>query len=335
MFPEDELSHLPGSAQRAIEEEVSRLTRATEADDASAIVGSVKDLVETVCKAIIDSLGQTYPSSPALPELGRRTLSALGLHPSGLQGRPSLRNLASAFVTALNSLASLRNSDGTGHGRAEPSDLDSSSATFAQVMAVGWCKWVLAAARRVMEGRAAIEEAVRDISGGAAFRRGQLPAFLASVHLPDLGPEDQHKLGIAVGRRWSVGDTFNVRDDVIVPMACGEETFPVPFATGVIEGLLIDYNGFVRVTPHDIDFVVDIALRLQGRTDVGTFLDELAELVEQSDASFAVEAATLQSTIERLNVRIGSDAAGFATSLERLVVRLGSLLNRVASDEID
>jgi hypothetical protein len=316
-----ELHFLSQLAQSAVQQQVDRVKRAEEADDVEAIIGASKELVESVGKAVIDVLGQTYPSSPDLPMLAKRTLNALELHPAGLQGRASLRKLSSAHITALTAMAELRNSDGTGHGRAKPSELDASHARLAKEAATSWCRWVLAAARRVLDGRAMLDEAVGALSN-RVFKQGALPEFLEELTLSDLTKEDQHKLGLAVGRRWNIGETFNARDDVIAPMATGGETYPDAFAAGVMEGLLFDYLGYVRTTSAEIDLVVGIGLRLPDELRRQEF-DNLVELIEQADASFAFSESAKVGSIERLRSR--------SVGLEEPVSEaLGKIADRIA-----
>ena len=310
-------------AQTAIAQNVDRVERALATDDTEGIIGASKDLVETVGKAVIDGLGLAYPSSPGLPDLAGRTMDALKLHPSGLQNRPSMQRFSGSYITALNALAELRNTDGTGHGRAAPTDLHPSHARFAMEAAGSWSRWVLSAARRVLEAKASINEAVELIEGGRSFRRGELPAFLAEHQLDALDDDDQHRLGLAVGRRWNVGGTFNVRDDVIEPLAEGREAYPPSFCGGVAEGLLIDQLGYVRTTQNEIDLMVKIGMRLPSPLREATF-ENLATIVEQSDASYAFESDSRAGAATRLRDRAREQSAHpeVASALDRIAARI-------------
>jgi hypothetical protein len=70
----------------------------------------------------------------------------------------------------------LRNHDGIGHGRTQPTDLHEHTAAFVQEVAVAWSRSVLAALGRVLAGMSELDEAVHAIEAAAAFRRGSCAA---------------------------------------------------------------------------------------------------------------------------------------------------------------
>jgi hypothetical protein len=77
MFDKVDLEGLQPSARVAIEAALGRLERAVTADDVEGIVGSSKELVETVAKAAINALGDTYGSNIDVPKLAHQTVVAL------------------------------------------------------------------------------------------------------------------------------------------------------------------------------------------------------------------------------------------------------------------
>jgi hypothetical protein len=281
MFEAKDLKEFQPPARVAIENASGRLERAVEAKDVEGIVGASKELVETVGKAVVDALGGTYGSDVKVHKLAKQTLELLGLHPSGLQDRESLKRLTSAQVSTVMAVAELRNSDGTGHGRAAPSDLDIAHATLAREAAVSWSAWTIAAAKRVLHGRAAHEEALTDLAGGRVFYRNEIPRFLDELQLSTLADEDQRRVGLAAGRRWNVGGTFLMLEDMIQPLATGAKVYPPAFSEGVLEGLILDHNGYLRTSAENASLAVQIANRLpaEGR---GHVLQELANRVEES-----------------------------------------------------
>ncbi len=306
MFEETHLQVLGPDARSAIEQAVARVRRQEAADDVEGIIGASKDLAESVAKSVIGALGGTYGSDVNVPKLANKTLEVLELHPSGLQDRPLLRKLSQSMISVLSALAELRNRHGTGHGRAVPSDLSLDHAVLAKDAAQAWCRWVLATGARVLSGRAAVVEAARQI-GFELLRRGKLPALLEEVGLSDLAPEDQHQLGLAVGRRWSSNRTFLALQDVIEPLASGEQEYPGPFAAGVILGLFFDRNGFLVARPEEIALAVEIARRLPVERRHSTFR-ELVELAGDAHIALGPEAAApIIGELNRLSAELSDD----------------------------
>jgi hypothetical protein len=62
VFNECHLSHLPQPSQRAIRNAVRRVEVAEAEGDVEAVVGSSKELVETVSKSVLGALGGVYGS---------------------------------------------------------------------------------------------------------------------------------------------------------------------------------------------------------------------------------------------------------------------------------
>ncbi len=310
MFDRADLAELPPSARTAIENALGRVERASSAGDVEQVIGTSKELVETVAKAAINALGGTYGSNAEMSTLAHETLVAIGMHPAGLSDRPSLRKLGSALASTVNALAELRNSDGTGHGRAVPSNLDPSHATLAQEAAMSWSRWVLSATHRALRDRVPIAEVVNDISGPLTLSRGKLPALLQELRIDERSEDDQSKLGLAVARRWSVNDTFLPREDVIEPLATGKAEYPPAFAAGVLEGLLLDHDGFLRMKPIDLPLAAAIAERLPGDRKERVF-KELVDRAQDALLSYAFKEEAQIEAVQELD-RLAGERAGSA-----------------------
>lgn len=325
VFDPADLAELLPSARTAIQNAMGRVERASLATDVEQIIGASKELVETVAKAAINALGGTYGSNAPMSTLAHETLAALGMHPSGLGDRPSLRKLGSALTSAVNALAELRNTDGTGHGRALPSNLDPYHATLAQETATSWCRWVLAATHRALRDRIPIGEVVADISGPLTLSRGKLPALLRDLHIDERREDDQFKLGLAVARRWSVNETFMPREDVIEPLAVGKADYPPAFAEGLLEGLLLDHNGFLRIHPIDVPLVVGIAERLPGDRKKRAY-EDLATRTGDALLSYAFEEQSQIEVVEELR-RLAAERTGSALAdvLDTMASRIEQL----------
>jgi len=278
------LQDLPASARAAIEAAQDRVQRAVDADDVEGIVGASKEMMETVAKVVIDGLGGSYGSEVDLPRLAAQTLDALKLHPAALQGRGPLRQLSQSLISAVQAVAELRNTDGTGHGRSARTNLDKTHALLVRNVADVWCGWVLATSRRA--GRAPLDDFISDIGGGLALSRGRLPRLLAEIGLTELGDNDQRRVGLAVARRWSVNETFLPLTDVIEPIARGEVEYPPAFSEGALEGLLLDHNGRIGIRRSpDIRLAVEVGQRLPGHRRKDAFRG-LADRIEVARPSY-------------------------------------------------
>jgi hypothetical protein len=91
---------------------------ATEPDLA---IGTAKELVETVCKTILDARGVEYTNTESMPALVRKARSALSQTPEQIANQASTENAIAKILASLGGLASglaeIRNLYGTGHGK--------------------------------------------------------------------------------------------------------------------------------------------------------------------------------------------------------------------------
>jgi len=261
--PDDVPSQVHKDAAEAVLVNADRLSRAAAADDVEQVVGASKDLVECVAKVALDALGRSYGSNEDLPKLAKDALDALGLHPRAYQGRPPIQRMTGALSGLPAAVAELRNQDGTGHGRVNLTDLRVPSAQLAAAAAVAWSRWVLAAVGVVLQDLGRVNEAI-DAIQESVFYRGGLPRLLSELPLTDLDDSEQHRLGLAVARRWADGGTFLALEDVIEPLAGGTADFPTAFTRGVLEGLLLNARGNLRMTADTVKLAGRILEGLDG-----------------------------------------------------------------------
>jgi hypothetical protein len=329
VFDLDDLSAFAGPARQAIRNAASRLDLLH--GDIEGTVGMAKEMAETVAKAVVDALGGTYGSNVDMPKLARQVLDLFETEPAGLQGRTSLGRLGGGLTSTVVGLAELRNTDGTGHGRASTSDLDPAHATLARDAAIAWCRWALATTARILRQREKLDRAVNELAGERVFYRNEFPETLDRIGLQQLNERYQHKFGLAVGRRWNVGGTFLADEDVIQPMAAGTVEYPAAFAAGVIEGLLLDGDGFIRTSTRNVDSLIAITGRLGAEWRERVFAD-LADRSQDASLSFAFDDASQSYAIDRLRELAQSDespgvrdaAAHIANRIERLRSALSS-----------
>jgi len=102
-----------------------RRIRSTVDQDPAAAIASAKELVESLCKIILERSGTDYPNGEDLPALYRRVADLLRLKaesvPASAKGSETSQKILRTLVTTVQGLAELRNELGLGHGRAVPS----------------------------------------------------------------------------------------------------------------------------------------------------------------------------------------------------------------------
>jgi len=107
------------------EEHLRRIDAGLASDPAAAIASS-KEMVESVCKIVLDDYGIAYARSIELLDLYKETAKALRLNaesvPDSAKGSQAAQGALRALVTTVQRLAELRNELGLGHGRNRTSE---------------------------------------------------------------------------------------------------------------------------------------------------------------------------------------------------------------------
>lgn len=103
-----------------ISQQITRMESAVNTD-ADLAIGTAKELVESVCKTILEARGVPVGAREDLPRLVKTAARELGLMPEsiedGAKAATTIRRLLSNLATISDGLAQLRNTYGTGHGR--------------------------------------------------------------------------------------------------------------------------------------------------------------------------------------------------------------------------
>jgi hypothetical protein len=86
--------------------------------DPDGAITSARTLLETVCKHILDDLGQEYDAGVDLPALYKATAEVLQLAPSQ-QTEPILRRVLGGCTSIVEGIAALRNKLGDAHGKGQ------------------------------------------------------------------------------------------------------------------------------------------------------------------------------------------------------------------------
>jgi hypothetical protein len=103
-----------------LREHLARLERGLE-DDPAAVIGSSKELIESVCKLVLQRMTMRYEETDDVPVLVKITLKALKLHPEALAptapAGEAVKRILGSLASMAVGVAELRNKIGTGHGR--------------------------------------------------------------------------------------------------------------------------------------------------------------------------------------------------------------------------
>jgi hypothetical protein len=141
--------------------------RRTLSDDPATVIGSAKELLESVLKSILDLHGAGKDTHADIPEQLKQVRHRLDLDPRGVDssepGADTQRRILGALGTLVQGAAELRNQYGTGHGRSRGPQASPALARLAVAAAT-------AAATYLLE----VRQAQRDIEhpGGEVVGRG-------------------------------------------------------------------------------------------------------------------------------------------------------------------
>lgn len=100
--------------------QIQRMQLAVE-DDPSLAIGTAKELVESVCKTILEQRSIPFPDDADIGQLVKLARNALGLIPESIpnsaKGAASIQRLLGNLGSVAQGLGELRNLYGTGHGK--------------------------------------------------------------------------------------------------------------------------------------------------------------------------------------------------------------------------
>jgi len=109
-----------GSDTNYVLGQITRMESSVE-NDPSLAIGTAKELVETVCRTILEERKINIPANEDLPKLVKVTAKELKLTPDDIpdeaKASENIKRLLSNLATITNGIAELRNSYGTGHGK--------------------------------------------------------------------------------------------------------------------------------------------------------------------------------------------------------------------------
>ena len=256
--------------------------RAFRDGDWPAAVGAAKEMCETIAKVVLATRHAELPSEfPAVISAAHRTLDRLP--GTGTAGEAPVREMSQAARNLATALARLRNDFGTGHGRPVLPPTTEEHAALAVDGAIVWCRWALSRLDTVLSNTA--DRLIIELDSGEVFRTGVLADRLIRLDMGSLLDEDLFRLGRAVANRGVHRDTFVVRDDGILAALDEPVRFPTAYRRGLISGILVDANGYVRASTQDIPVLQQLVTTL----DDSDFFVEFASAVEGADFSYATD----------------------------------------------
>ncbi|MEV4170188.1 abortive infection family protein [Nonomuraea sp. NPDC049709] len=237
---------LDAASWAAIEDPLNRLKKAVGDNDRPLIVGSAKELVEATARVILQVRGNPAGSGEEYDKV-LSTAHKLIEHQPGpdIALDAPVRQAANSARKLAGTLRDLRNTYGTGHGRATLQPIADEVLETCVDGALLWTRWALRRLQHLLLG--SLQPLINDLRA-ASFTMGSLASRLQSANLPKLNPEDQRALGVAVGQR-AASNTFTVRIDGVE--ACAESqddsVWPLAYREGLTEGLFIDQFGQTQV----------------------------------------------------------------------------------------
>jgi hypothetical protein len=227
----------------AIAEAETRLYNAqnTTPPDVRLVVGTAKELCETVAKIVIAERGNIYGGNDDVPALITQAHKVLASQPGeGLASDPATQKIAQGLKSIVLGLTDLRNSVGTGHGRSTVPDVVDEHGSMAVDACRLWCAWALRRLGPYIAG--SVTGIVRALDADT-FHEGELANRLGLARMAELPADEQRRLGIAVARR-ALQNTFVVRIVGIYAIDSSDaKMWPAAYVEGVILGLFIDVDG--------------------------------------------------------------------------------------------
>jgi hypothetical protein len=309
----------------AITATIERLDRAINSGDLSQAVGVAKELVESVARSVLVVRGEVVPENAVFTGVVAKAHEVLERQPGkGLTQAEPLRSVMQNAKAMACKLGDLRNSYGTGHGRAlEPRVTDELSQICIDA-ALMWSRWALRRLNALALGMPT--PLINDLLGGGIFRSGLLTERLASADLAHQEPEVQRRIGVAVGQR-AMRETFVVRQDGIEECAERDEPeiWPAAYREGAFEGLFVNPFGQLTVDSWSARWAPRLIAPLENPADI---IDKLAARIgELAQPDLPPYGDTRDALIQDLRAGSRFLPAGSQSSWNSLVSLLEAALH--------
>ncbi len=267
--------HLDDDGWASVDIARTRLRLAWDLQDLSEVIGKAKELVETVAKVVVAAADGTVADNADFGRTVKAAHQSLKRQPGvDLSHDEALRAIAQATQTLATSLAPLRNSYGTGHGRARVPDMSVEMASITAEAALVWCRWAL---RRLGHLLADYPNDLIDAVQIGTTRKVLRDKFRAAA-LSQQPIEIQHRIGVAFGQQ-SAGGFGNATEVGVEPAIDGGfDEYPIDYRRGLIEGMLLTDGGLIGLTNYYVSWFVSLLGSLP-EEDARALLVHLSETV--------------------------------------------------------
>jgi len=150
------LGDLTTGGRKALDDHLDRLRRAS--DDPALLLGTAKDLLESVAKFVLEELELPYSERADFAELWFHARDRLGIHPRSIAAtNPASKQIAAVLQAAWSiaeAVNQIRNQQGTGHGRTLPTGMTVEMALLMVREAASVAEFVLTTLDRTLGRRA-------------------------------------------------------------------------------------------------------------------------------------------------------------------------------------
>lgn len=284
-------SGIDPQAWDAITSHRDRLREAQRTDDRSLELGRAKELAECAARVVIAERGEVAPSTAAFPSLINSAHGVLERQPGpDLSNDPVLRQLMQASMKIVRSVGDMRNSFGSGHGRAREVHVEQEMVDVAVSGTMLWVRWALGRLEMLIRGQPT--SLIRDLLGGEVFYKGQLAQRLNAANISELDASTQQKLGAAVAER-AMRDTVLAKIEGV--RACADsdslKQWPEHYREGIVSALLFDLTGQARTSLWAIEQVPGLLAPMTNQAEV---LRKIAELLRNQGVSTGSHSADME-----------------------------------------
>lgn len=120
-IPEEVIQSFSDGGRAYVARQIDRMQQAISGDDPELAIGTAKELIETVCKTILERHGEGVSSTEDLSLLYKKTALLLKVTPeqvtNGVKAESIIKALLGNLSSIVGKMAELRNSYGNGHGK--------------------------------------------------------------------------------------------------------------------------------------------------------------------------------------------------------------------------
>jgi hypothetical protein len=265
----------------AIEQHRDRLAGAMERGDAPLVLGSAKELVESVARVVTAAAGMVLPSNAEFNDALNAAHTVLDRQAGrGITNAQDVRAIAQQAKKLVFNIRPLRNDYGTGHGHAEVKSISAEMVSLVVSAAMLWVRWALVRLEHVL--RREPDKLITALRTGEIFTRRSLRDRLSALVMTEQPEDVQRALGVALAQRAASG-TFIAREVGVDGPATSvdRDAWPPAYRCGVAEGLMLSSDGFFSLEEGWVESLVAVLLPIAPK-QLASFIHELADKVSEA-----------------------------------------------------